>query len=444
MQAIVLLIICCVTLNDFLVKQFDLPTVVHFLPEVLSGVVVLYVAFAGIRDGFRLVAPKYWLAFGAFAVLIVCGVVNNGTGTGPMLSGMRFYLRAIPLFFLPAILPTSEQQLKRQLNLLLALALLQLPIAGYQRWIVVSEGRYSGDSVQGTLTDSGILSIFLICVVLVLTGLLLRRRIGKLKYVVLVALMLIPTGINETKGTLVFLPMGLMVTLIMAGEPGKRLRYAGFAALGLVAFVAFFIPVYNSLEAHNPFKEEKDVTNYFTNEGLLSRYLSSDVSGVGTTKDVRRGDAIAVPLQFLSRDPARLAFGLGMGNMSPSNFGRNFEGAYFQLFKPFLITSFTFFLLEFGIFGVTMIAVLFWLVFTDTLAVARVDDSLVGVVAVGWTGVVALVALGMVYTKFHEFVSVNYLAWYFSGIICARRVSLTYKGERVRNPVARPELSPAT
>jgi len=436
MQAIVLLIICCVTLNDFLVKLFDLPTVVHFLPEVLSGIVVLYVAIVGTRDRFRLVAPKYWLAFGAFAVLIVCGVINNGTGTGPMLSGMRFYLRAIPMFFLPAVLPTSEQHLKRQLNLLLALALLQLPIALYQRWIVLSEGRYTGDSVQGTLMDSGILSIFLICVVLVLTGLLLKRRIGKLKYAVLVALVLIPSVINETKGTLVLLPMGLMVTLIMAGEPGKRIRYAGFASLGLVAFVAFFIPVYNMMEAHNPYKNEKDVTNYFTNEGLLSRYMSSDVSGVGTTKDVRRGDAIAVPLQFLSRDPAQLAFGLGIGSVSPSNFGKNFEGSYFQLFKKFLITSFTFFLLEFGVFGVTMIVVLFWLVFTDALAVARIDDSLAGGVAVGWTGVVALVALGMVYTIFHEFASVNYLAWYFSGVICARRLSLTYRGERARNPVA--------
>src|ERR1700730_299823 len=68
MQALVLLIICCVTLNDFLVKLFDLPAVVHFLPEVLSGIVALYVAIVGTRDGFHSVAPKYWFAFGAFAV----------------------------------------------------------------------------------------------------------------------------------------------------------------------------------------------------------------------------------------------------------------------------------------------------------------------------------------------------------------------------------------
>jgi hypothetical protein len=425
MQAIVILIICCVTLNDFIVKLFNLPTVVHFLPELLSGIVLLYVAIVGTRDGFRLVAPKYWFAFGAFAVLILCGVINNGTGTGPMLSGMRFYLRAMPMFFLAAVLPTSEQQLKRQLNLLLALAILQMPIAVYQRWIVLSEGRYTGDSVQGTLMDSGVLSIFLIGVVLVLTGLLLRKRIGKLKYALLIALLLFPSVINETKGTLVMLPAGLMVTLLMAGEPGKRFRYAGYASLGLVAFVAFFIPVYNMMEAHNPYKSEKDITNYFTNGEQLRRYMSSDVSGVGTVKDVRRGDAIAVPLQFLSRDPAQLAFGLGIGSVSPSNVGKKFEGTYFQLFQKFLITSFTFFLLEFGIFGVVMIAVLFWLVFMDTIAVAQADNSLIGGIAAGWTGVVPLVALGMAYTILHEFVSVTYLVWYFSGVICARRISLS-------------------
>jgi hypothetical protein len=425
MQAIVLLIICCVTLTDFIVKLFDLPTVVHFLPELLSAIVTLYVVIAGTRDRFRLVAPKYWFAFGAFAVLILCGAINSGAGTGSMLSGMRFDLRAIPLFFLPAVLPTSEQQLKRQLNLLLALAFLQVPVAVYQRWIVISEGRYSGDSVQGTLMDSGILSIFLIAVVLVLTGLALRRRIGKLKYILLIALLLFPSVINETKGTLVLLPVALMVTLIMGGEQGKRLRYAGFAALGLVAFVAFFVPVYNMMEEHNPYKSEKDITNYVTNQNQLSRYMSSDVSGVGTIKDVRRGDAIAVPLQFLSRDPAELAFGLGIGSVSPSNFGKKFEGSYFLLFQKFLITSFTFFLLEFGIFGVIVIAVLFWLVFMDTLAVAQLDDSLIGGIAAGWTGVVALIALGIVYTILHEFVSVTYLASYFTGVICARRVSLS-------------------
>jgi hypothetical protein len=194
--------------------------------------------------------------------------------------------------------------------------------------------------------------------------------------------------------------------------------------LALAAFGALFVPIYNMMEMHNPFKQERDITNFFTNENQLSRYLSSNVTGVGNVKDVRRGDAVAVPLQFLSTDPARLAFGLGLGSVSPSNFGKNFEGSYFQLFKQFLIMSFVFFLLEFGVLGVLMIGALFWMVFTDTLAVAREDDSLFGALAAGWTGVVAVFGLGIAYTLVHQFTSMTYLYWYFAGIICARRAWL--------------------
>jgi hypothetical protein len=324
MQAFILMLICCVMLIDFLLNVLGLPTILRFLPEAMSVVVVLYVLFAGTRDRFRLVAPKYWFVFGAFAVVILCGIINNASGAGPMLSGMRFYLRAVPMFFLPAVLPLTDGQLKRQLKWLLVLALVQVPVALYQRWIVQMEGRFSGDDVRGTLMDSGILTLFLICAVLILTGMLLRRRIGALWYVALVFMLLIPTTINETKVTVLFLPAGLLVTLFFGAEPGKRLKYIGLALAGLVVVGALYVPIYNMTQAYNPYKNEKDIAAFFTNEKALGKYLSSDVGGVGTTKDVRRGDAIAVPFQFLAQDPVRLMFGLGMGAVSPSNFGKNF------------------------------------------------------------------------------------------------------------------------
>jgi hypothetical protein len=444
MQAFTLLLICCVMLIDFLLNVLGLPTILRFLPEAMSVVVVLYVLFAGTRDRFRLVAPKYWFVFGAFAVVILCGIVNNASGAGPMLSGMRFYLRAVPMFFLPAVLPLTDGQLKRQLKWLLVLALVQVPVALYQRWIVQMEGRFSGDDVRGTLMDSGILTLFLICAVLILTGMLLRRRIGALWYGALVFMLLIPTTINETKVTVLFLPAGLLVTLFFGAEPGKRLKYIGLALAGLIVVGALYVPIYNMTQAYNPYKNEKDIAAFFTNEKALGKYLSSDVGGVGTTKDVRRGDAIAVPFQFLAQDPVRLMFGLGMGAVSPSNFGKNFEGSYYQLFRKFLIISFTFFLLEFGVLGVTLMGVLFWMVFSDTLAVRRQDDTTLGVLAAGWTGVVAIFAVDTIYTIFHEFASVTYLYWYFSGLICARCVSLAYDRQRIRHPAVHPRFNPVS
>jgi hypothetical protein len=154
MHIITLLIFCAVMLNDWLVKTLTLPPILRFLPDALSALVILYVLFAGVRDHFRLVAPKYWIVFGAMTVVIICGVIDNQSGVGPLLSGTRFYLRPVPMFFLPAVLSLSDEQLRRQLKWLLALAFLQVPVAIYQQYVIQSEGRFTGDDVKGTLMDS--------------------------------------------------------------------------------------------------------------------------------------------------------------------------------------------------------------------------------------------------------------------------------------------------
>jgi hypothetical protein len=426
MHAYTLAIIFSVMLSEFLVKALGLPPVLRFLPEAMSAILLVYVLFAGTRDRFRLVAPKYWFVFGALAVVAICGIINGGSGAGPLLSGGRFYLRALPMFFLPAVLVPTEVQLKRQLKWLLVLALVQVPVALYQRWIIASAGRFSGDDVVGTVMDSGILSLFLICAVLVLTGFLLRRRIRPLWYWLLFFALLIPTTINETKVTVILLPIGLLATLFMGAEPGKRLKYVSMACAGLILAGAMFVPVYNYFEEHNPYKNERDITSFFTDSKKFGRYLSSDVGGLGTKKDVRRGDALLVPLQYLAQDPVRLMFGLGMGAVSPSNLGPSFEGPYFLLFKPFLIISFSSFILEFGVLGVLLIGLLLWMVFADTLKVARNDAAFTGAVAAGWSGVVVIFGIAFFYTIVHQFTPVTYLYGYFSGLLSARCMALAY------------------
>jgi hypothetical protein len=216
--------------------------------------------------------------------------------------------------------------------------------------------------------------------------------------------------------------------------------------MGVVALLvagALFIPIYNYTQVHNPFKNERDITAFFSDKKKLGKYLSSDVGGLGTKKDVRRGDAVIVPLEYLAQDPVKLMFGLGIGAVSPSQLGTNFEGTYYLLFQKFLIISFTTFLLEFGLLGLMVIGVLFWMVFFDTLTVLRRDDSLVGALAAGWSGVVVIFAIDVFYTNFHEFTCVTYLYWYFSGLICARCVALAYKERRPRHAAAILEKAPA-
>jgi hypothetical protein len=434
MQSFLLVIMCCVMLSDFIVYSLGLPAATHFIPELLSGIVMVYVLVVGTRSGFRLVAAKYWLVFGALAIVMLCGIIINGTGAGPIVSGMRFYLRGVPLFLLAAVLPITDVQLGRQLKLLLGLGFIQVPLTLYQRWAVMSQGKFSGDTVRGTVFDSGVLSMFLVCVVLVLTGLLMKRRIGKLQYCILFLTLLIPTTINETKITVLILPLGLLVTLILGSERGRRLRYAGIGLSVLVAFGAIFVPVYDMLQEHNPYKVK--IMDFFTSEKTLNSYLATtgkhSEAGIGRTKLAGRSDSIVVPLAYLSRDPINLAFGLGLGNVSPSNLGRNFEGAYFRLFRSVLVTCFAYFLLEFGVLGFSLIGCLYLLIFLDTLRVARLDKGLTGALAAGWTGIMAIFAVAVVYNVFFQFVSVTYLYWYFAGVITARSVALGYEGARVK------------
>jgi hypothetical protein len=445
MHTFILIIIGLVMTSEFIVQKLDLPPFLHFLPEMLSAVLIVYVFIAGTRDRFRLVAPKYWIAFAALGVVMICGIINSGTGSGPMITGMRFYFRALPMFFVATLLPLTEGQFKVQLKWLLLLSLLQLPVAGYQRWVIYSLDRYSGDDVRGTVMDSGILSMYLISAVMIMLGILLKRRIGWKWFTVLFFLLLLPTTINETKATVIFLPMGLLVVLIIGSEPGKRLRYAGFAMLALFAFGAIFVPIYDMLEEHNHYKV--GLIDFFTHEDQLDRYLVAQGrnrgTGIGGTKLSGRGDAIVVPVTYLARDPVNLAFGVGLGNASPSNVGRNkaFEGAYYLLFRSVLVTSFSYFVIELGMLGVLIICGIYWMMFADGVYVARRDPSLMGGVAAGWAGVVAIFWLGMIYTVFYQFPAVIYLYWYFAGLVSARRVELEQEARtQVRAAPARAAL----
>jgi hypothetical protein len=425
MNALVIATFIMATLGEFLSTSTKGIGLLKLVPEMLSAVVTLVVILLGVRRSFSLVPPKYWLVFGTLVIVIVAGILANEEGSGPILAGARYYLRPIPMFILPAVYQFSDKQLQQQLRALLAIGFLQVPLACYQRWAIFSAGRFSGDDVYGTMMESGILSLVLIGMVLVVTGQFLRKRISGWVFVPLFFFLLIPTMINETKVTVIVLPIGLLTTLVTAAAPGKRMRtFLGGISM-LVAFAAIFIPIYDAMNSHSPWKEGRTIEDFFTDQKTMANYMAQKKGAeLGMRRDVRRGDAITVPLQYLSKDPVQLAFGLGMGNASHSNLGEGFTGGYNGLFDKFLVTGFTSFLLELGVFGVSLIFLLYWLIYRDTLAVTRLDPGLTGSIAAGWIGVVATIPLATLYTVIQGYASVSYLFWFYSGLIAARRTQL--------------------
>jgi hypothetical protein len=420
MQSLVLSMFALVTLASFISGLSRPLHLLAFAPEACSALAIPIVLLQGSKGGFKIVAAKYWLVFGALALIITCSVVVNDVSPGPLLMGARFYLRAIPFFFLPAVCEFDETQIRRQLALLLQLCLLQFPVSLYQRWVIFSHGRFSGDDVRGTVLDSGILSIFLICSALVLTGLYFRGKVSKRWLFTLLFILLLPTSINETKVTALFVPLGFFIAIWTGSSGRNRIRILTSSAILLALFATMFVSIYDLMEVNNPFKKEHSLVGFFTNEKALNRYLITGAKGPGTTKDVRRGDAIEVPLKLLEKDPIHFALGLGMGNTSPSSLGPTYEGHYHELFSEFLLTSFSYFILDIGVLGVGTLLVLYCLLYGDALAVSRETD-LLGGIGIGWTAVVVLMCVSLVYSPIHLFDSISYLFWYFSGLVAAHR-----------------------
>ena len=428
MQFLVMTTLCVAMVADF-VANLGAPFLFKYMPELLSAVITLFVLYHGIRSGFVL-TPKYWFTFGALLLIILCGIVTNSVGTGPILGGLRFYMRAMPLFLVPAVYRFTPRQLQQQLKLFLFLGLVQVPLACYQRYIVWSEGRFSGDDVRGTVMDSGILSIILICIVLVLTGMVLQKRISRLRYVLLFFVLLLPTTINETKATVLFLPAGLLTTMVITAAPGKRFKILAIATTLLITFGAILIPVYDLMNARKHTQGDKNLVDFFTDEQSMSQYLNGKKDArLGTSKALSRGQAMHIAVDYLAHDPVRMAFGLGLGNVSKSSLGENFSGVYSGLFLNVGIMSFLVFLLEIGVLGVALVFVLYLLIFLDALAVARLDPEVTAGVAAGWVGTMIIITAATFYTLMHSYAAISFTFWYVSGLIAARRAQLLYAGQ---------------
>lgn len=420
--------IVVVTMVPFLVHAGLLPGVANQLPELIGALALIAFIALGVKQRFQQVRPAYWILFGAIVGNMVCGVLVNGVDAGPVFAGIRTYFRAIPLFLLPAAYFFSEDQIQRQLDLVLKIALVQAPIAAYQR----VQPYVTGDSVFGTLMISSFLSIFLICAGCVVTAFYLRGRLKVVPYLALLILLLAPTTFNETKGSLILVPLALLVTFLVASPRGTRIARLTAAGALTALFLTIFVPIYDYSQRDTQVERWQSARTIrgFVVEGGIERYLIGGARSVGASeqRDVRRVDAVVIPVQYLARDPVKLAFGLGIGNASPSSLGKSFTGHYFAQFELFLLHSAARLILETGLLGLILVFLLLWLIAADARRVAARDSGVVGTVAVGWVGCVVLLGCAVFWKDVIGSPPLSYLFWYFSGVVVARRMWLARPG----------------
>lgn len=418
MNALVLVIIGTVMLSGWAVNTYDLPRLLKLMPEALSAFALLTVVAYGVRDRFRYVRPAYWFAFAGMALCLACGAVANAVDAGPVVTGLRNYVRALPFFLLPAVYAFSDRQLRTQLLFVLLLCLPQLPLAISQRNEALSWGNTSGDDVVGTLLLSGTLSLFLICVACVLASFYLRKRLPLRWFLPMFILVLLPTAINETKVTVIILPVALLVTFIVGAEPRARLRSLLLGTVMVTVFGAIFVPIYDYYIVQR--EHGSTLAEFFTDPSQVDSYMGTGAD-IGATK-VGRTDAIVVPLRVSARDPVHFAFGLGMGNATGSPLGTAFAGEHADRLEPFVKSSASLLILEAGVLGMLIALFVNWATFQDARVVALRDRGFAGALAAGWAGAAVTIALGTFYANLIAHEAIAYLFWYFAGVVAAQRM----------------------
>ena len=431
MQRLILIMIVVATTFDYLSKgdrwgRFAvLPREATYIAELLGVVALLWVVFLGTQNRFRYVRPAYWFIFGALLVTICAGIVLNRVEPGPIFAGIRSYLRAMPWFFIGAVVAFTESDIRKQLRLVLAIALVQIPLAIEQRMHGFGGDlgyvSYTGDATSGTFLISSILSLFLICCLCVLVAFYLRRRITKWQFALAFVALLTPTLINETKGTLIFLPLGLLITVLVAVESRQRIRAVLIASALTVFAGALFVPVYDFF-AKESFP---GIVEFLTDTEAIESNLQKNLD-IGSVSETPAGrlDSVLVPLRELSADPATLFFGLGVGNVSDSALGLQFVGEHHQKFSLFLRHAFASIVLELGVLGLVLLVTLLWCIFADSVVVARRDAGLWGAFAAAMAGVTAVVTMSIIYKDLVGHISMSFLFWYFSGLVAAHRMRL--------------------
>jgi hypothetical protein len=441
MQRLVLFMLVAVTTFPYLSngdkwhRGAFLPPWAAYVPELLGGIAAVAVLALGLRDQFKFVRPAYVLVFGGLLLTMLCGVLTNGVDSGPVVSGLRLYLRAVPWFFIPAVFAFSQQQVRMQLYVLLGVCLLQLPIAAEQRIQTASATwgfiAITGDWTTGTMGDSGVLSIFLVAASCVVIALYEKKQLSFFTFLALFLLILLPTTINETKAVVIFLPIALLVALMCAADARVRVKRLIVGVSVLLLFGAIFVPVYDALNAGREYSST--LGEFFLDKNKVMEYAGG---GSANSSDAGRIGSIVYSLRKLAEDPTRTAFGYGIGNVSDSSLGAGFSGKYAKNYRSYMQNALVRLLLELGVCGVLFVFLMYWLMFQDCRRVARSGNTLMAGLGAGWAGVVALTSMATFYVLLESFPQFSYVFWYFSGLIAAERMRLAFEVQTSSTKIA--------
>jgi hypothetical protein len=365
---------------------------------------------------------KYVLFFSAFVIHVIIGIIVNQVPAGAIIAGLRMYFKFVPLFLLPAVYDFSDQQIKKQLKLLLLFAVLQCPLAIFQR-LVQFRDFTTGDVISGTFTAAPLLSIYMISAIAVLLGFFLNEEIKPKLFLMILAVLFIPTAINETKATMILLPIALIIPVLFAPRHKSKLKMVvmiwTLTAMLLVGFNFIYSQFYTKRSDVFEFYTSDEVETYCYT-GIEADKVRVRDRRFGEDSEVGRIDAIIYAITENSDNLFRFVWGVGIGNASVS-FSKFLAGDYSEKYTRLggKQNALSHMLWEIGILGVILAFFPFYLIFFDA-KVVRNTAGTSGALALGWIGVLAVLIMCIPYQNIITKNVISYLFCYISGFIAAK------------------------
>lgn len=425
MNKLLYLLFLSIFLLDYLSVQLGLlGRYFTWLPELLSMLTILIISARFVLVGGKNTPPKVGFFLFLFLLNIIISTIINHVSAGPLVAGLRTYLKFIPFFILPFVYHFSSQQINGQLRFLLFFFIIQAPIALYQR-LVITGNALTGDYVKGTLSSSGLLTVILACAIAVLMTFYLAKKISLKFFISLFFLLFIPMTINETKSTLILLPLALLLPLYFSSTNIKIKQFIPIIALVIVAGIAFVF-IYDYFMSP---RWGYGIIDFLSMEGRTENYLYKGATAQSARGNVGKMDSYVLAFQTLSENTLHLLFGLGIGNVSES-FTPGLSGEYaerYSVFNP-KMTALSLILWELGIFGVILYYVLFFIVFKDSRRLS-IHDSLIGTFSNAWSVVAILLMISTLYANIFGADVIGYLFWYFSGYIISENFRYIRKAD---------------
>lgn len=390
MHITVCLLIVSVFSIDFIKIELGLPVAVSLLPEFLSGIAFLLALRGFLSNGLSL-PPRYVVYFCVLLLLVVFGLFVSNATSGPLVGGIRFYGKYIPFLLLPMVCEFSPTQLRQQLFLVLALALMQFPITLLQRFVLYFGE--TGDNARGTLTSGSQTAIVLLCTISVMAAAGLRRKIAAPIVAVVCLLLFLPPTIAEVKGAFVLVPLAIGIPYFFSPKEYKSSKQTitvfGSIAACLVVFSALYYLAESTRDSKRGDAHNVSIVSFLTDPEKILRYMAPQFVGAQGTDRVGRWDAIIEPFQAFNEEPIRYFSGLGMGALSETPLDAFSADQYIDIRDGSTAVGASILLWEFGLFGTLVILFGLYMVWRDAVRL-RTQDDLIGTLALGWTAIVPI------------------------------------------------------